>query len=54
MIGLPGPNLGLTESSRIDSGADCGVLDRIDFAEQQLNVGIVGHAGICRDGTTWR
>jgi len=37
------PHLGLAESRRPDRGLDRRVLDRIDFAQQQRNVGVVGH-----------
>ncbi len=47
---LAGPNVGLAEIRRVDRSADSVVLDRVDFAEQQRDLGVVVHAGYAVSG----
>ena len=42
----PRPYVRLVESRGVDRGVDRGVLHRVDLAQQQRNLGVVGH---CRD-----
>ena len=43
---LAGPHCGFAETRGVDRGTDRGVLHRVDFTEEQRDIGIVGDAGI--------